>query len=179
MDLFDSDYVLLWQHLNEHEVKYILVGGIATNLQGYQRYTGDMDLFIEDTSENRKRLRKAYKAYINIDFESLETIQFVPGWVNFPLHNGSVLDIQTSMKGIEASFDECFKCANFCDVQGVKVPVLHINHLIANKKAVARPKDLLDVINLEKIKKLQDDEDINKPDPSLIKFNLTPLLFFI
>ena len=32
MDLFDSDYVLFWQHLNECEVRYILVGGGVTNL---------------------------------------------------------------------------------------------------------------------------------------------------
>lgn len=162
MDFYDSDYISLWHHLNEHGVKYILVGGVAINLQGYQRYTGDLDLFLEDTMENRKRLRKAYKAYSNLDFKSFETIQFVPGWVNFPLNTGSRLDIQTFMKGIEASFEECYQLALLCDVNGVKVPVLHINQLIANKKAVNCPKDQLDVINLDKIRKLREEED-NKP----------------
>jgi hypothetical protein len=32
------------------------------------------------------------------------------------------------------------------------VPFLHLNNLLANKKAVGRPKDQLDVIELEKIK---------------------------
>ena len=37
-----------------------MIGGFATNLHGYQRFTGDMDVWIEDTSENRKNLRKAF-----------------------------------------------------------------------------------------------------------------------
>jgi hypothetical protein len=39
------------------------------------------------------------------------------------------------------------------------VPFLHINHLIANKVAVNRPKDQLDVMYLEKIKKMLEDTD--------------------
>lgn len=83
MDIYDEAFVDLWRRFNEHNVRYILVGGIATNLHGYQRYTGDVDIYIDDTLENRKRLRQAYKSYINLDLQSLETIQFIPGWVNF------------------------------------------------------------------------------------------------
>lgn len=58
------------------------------------------------------------------------------------------------MKGLEnKSFDDCYKQARIADLDGVKVPFLHINDLLANKKAVVRPKDQLDVIELEKIKK--------------------------
>jgi len=88
MDIYDEAFLDLWRRFNEYKVRYILVGGMATNLHGYQRYTGDVDIFIDDTPDNRKRLRQAYKAYINLDLESLETIRFIPGWVNFPLTNG-------------------------------------------------------------------------------------------
>jgi hypothetical protein len=44
--------------------------------------------------------------------------------------------------------------ASIADIDGVKVPFLHINQLIANKKAVNRPKDQLDVIELERIQKI-------------------------
>lgn len=63
--------------MNEYNVRYILVGGIATNLQGFQRYTGDVDIYLEETLENR--LRQAYKAYSGLDFASFETVQFIPG----------------------------------------------------------------------------------------------------
>ncbi len=156
MDLFDSGFLNFWESLNANSVRYILVGGFATNFHGYQRYTGDVDLYIEDTQENRARLRKAYADYGMGDFEIFETIQFVPGWVDFPLLNGVRLDIMTSLKGVTASFQECLKMAPVLHIAGIPIPVLHINHLIANKKLVNRPKDQLDVIELEKIKKLKE-----------------------
>ena len=156
MDLFDSAFLNLWKALNEHEVRYILVGGFATNFHGYQRFTGDVDLYIEDTPENRQNLRKAYAAYGIGDFEIFETTPFLPGWIDFPLLNGVRLDIMTTLKGVEATFDECLRTAPILKIEDVKVPILHINHLIANKKIVNRPKDQLDVIELEKIKNLRD-----------------------
>ena len=60
----------------------------------------------------------------------------------------------TTMKGLEdKSFDECYQQARVADLDGVRVPFLHINDLLVNKKAVGRPKDEPDVIELEKIKK--------------------------
>ena len=56
------------------------------------------------------------------------------------------------------SFDEFYQQARIADLDGVRVPFLHINDLLANKKAVARPKDQLDVIELEKIKKYLDEQ---------------------
>jgi len=159
MNLFDEAILELWKSLNNGGVRYILVGGFATNLHGFQRFTGDVDLFIEDTLSNRKKLRAAYSNYSGIDFEGFETIQFVPGWIDFPLNNNIRLDILTSLKGVTASFDECFQMANTLDIEDVKVPVLHINHLIANKKAVNRPKDQLDVLELEKIKALTNEQN--------------------
>ena len=47
--------------------------------------------------------------------------------------------------------------ASVADLEGTKVPFLHINHLIANKKIVDRPKDQVDVIELEKIRKIREE----------------------
>ena len=144
MDLFEAAFIDLWKALNEKKVRYILVGGFATNFHGFQRYTGDVDIFIEDTQENRKKFRAAYAAYGMGDFEIFETTPFVPGLVDFPLMNGVRLDIMASLKGVEESFDECLKLAPRLMIEGIEVPVLHINHLIANKKKVNRSKDQLD-----------------------------------
>lgn len=48
--------------------------------------------------------------------------------------------------------------ASIAEIDDIKVPFLHINHLIANKKAVNRPKDQMDVIYLDKIKKCLDEK---------------------
>ncbi len=64
------------------------------------------------------------------------------------------------MKGLEQlTFDEYLKNAIIGEIENIQVPFLHINHLIANKKAVNRPKDQLDVIYLEKIKALLDEKN--------------------
>jgi hypothetical protein len=89
----------------------------------------------------------------------METIQFIPDWTSFSLNNGIRLDIMVDMKGLETyNFDECLKVAYKADIEGVIVPFLHINHLIQNKKAVNRPKDQVDVIYLEKIKKILEED---------------------
>ena len=49
-----------------------MIGGFATNLHGYQRFTDDMDIWIEDTKGNRKKLRKAFAEYGLGDIELLE-----------------------------------------------------------------------------------------------------------
>lgn len=44
------------------------------------------------------------------------------------------------------------------EIDKVKVPFLNINQLIDNKKAINRPKDQIDVIELEKIKKIREED---------------------
>ena len=93
------------------------------------------------------------------DYPMIEHMQFIPEWTDFQLNNGLRLDIIIEMKGLEGhSFDECFDMASIADIDNVIVPFLHINQLIANKKATNRPKDLNDVITLENILKLRNEE---------------------
>jgi hypothetical protein len=83
MDIFDEEILKFWKCLQNSEVRYIMVGGYATNFNGYQRYTGDMDIWIEDTVDNRKKLRNAFRDCDMGDYFMLETMQIVPGWTNF------------------------------------------------------------------------------------------------
>ncbi|TKC03014.1 hypothetical protein [Pedobacter cryotolerans] len=59
MDIFDEEILNFWKALEEFNVKYILVGGYAINLHGYQRFTGDLDIWLKDDLEKRKALRSA------------------------------------------------------------------------------------------------------------------------
>lgn len=60
MDIFDEELLDFFRALQEHHVKYIMVGGYAVNFHGYPRYTGDIDLWLNDTIENRQQLRKVF-----------------------------------------------------------------------------------------------------------------------
>lgn len=156
MDIFDEDLLNFWQCLNKHAVRYIMVGGVAVNLNGYNRATDDIDVWIDDTIENREQYRKAFKAYSGNDLPMMDRMQIIPGWTNFTLNSGFKLDLQINMKGLEEySFDDCLKQARIADINGIAIPFLHINHLLENKRAVNRPKDQTDIIYLEKILELQ------------------------
>lgn len=158
MDVLDDGLLQFWRVLNENSVQYIMIGGFATRFHGFSRATEDIDLWLADTLENRQRLRKAFKELDYGDFEEFETMQFVPGFSSITIAGGIELDIMTSMKGLEQySFEDCLDRASVADLEGIKVPFLHINHLIENKKKLNRPKDQVDVIELEKIRKLRED----------------------
>jgi len=157
VDAFDEEILNFWRALQELKVQYIMVGGYATNLHGYQRFTGDLDIWLKDDLENRRALRKAFLRCSMGDYPMIDYMQFVPGWTEFHLNNGLRLDILIDMKGLEGyTFDECLEMASVAEIEDVSVPFLHINQLIENKKVVNRPKDQIDVLALEQIKKLRD-----------------------
>ena len=157
MDVLDDGLLQFWRLLNENSVRYIMIGGFAIRFHGFNRATEDVDLWLDDTLENRKRLRKAFRELDYGDFEEFETLQFVPGFSSITIAGGIDLDIMTSVKGLDQySFEECLDMASLADLEGIRVPFLHINHLIENKKKLNRPKDQIDVIELEKIKKVRE-----------------------
>jgi hypothetical protein len=155
MDVFDEELLRFWKLANQTHLKYIMIGGVATNLHGYQRTTEDIDIWIEDSEENRDNLRKVFREYGLGDFEAIKTLQFVPGWTYFHLDNGIRLDVMTDVKGLEHhSFDYYLRAASIATIYGTEVPFLHINHLIDSKEAADRPKDKIDVAELNKIKSI-------------------------
>jgi len=59
------------------------------------------------------------------------------------------------LKGL--SFNKCLEMASIADIDEVKIPFLHLNHLIENKRVINRPKDQIDLIELEKIKRIREE----------------------
>ena len=154
MDILDDEILNLWRLLEKHKTKYIMVGGFATTLHGFSRATADLDLWIKDTPQNRVSLRLVLKELEIGDFESIETTQFVTGFTSILLNSGFELDLMTSLKGFDQlRFDECYAIAPEAIVEDVRVKFMHINQLIEAKKAAGRQKDLMDVEELERIKK--------------------------
>ena len=82
----NSQIIEIWKYLFLNKVNYLTIGGFAVNIYGYGRNTGDIDIFIEDSIENRENLRVALKKAGIGDFENISTIQFVPGWTDITLN---------------------------------------------------------------------------------------------
>ncbi|MBN8566835.1 MAG: hypothetical protein J0M25_08905 [Flavobacteriales bacterium] len=143
---------VIWKYFKEHNVRYITIGGFAVNIYGYSRNTGDLDILIDDTLDNRRNLRKAFRDIGIGDFETIETMDFIPGWTDFSLNFGLRLDIMTTVKGLEdKSFHELFDEATIVLLGGVEVRFIDYDSLIIAKKASNRPKDQLDIEELNKL----------------------------
>jgi predicted nucleotidyltransferase len=147
-----EEIINIWKVFEENNVKYITIGGFAVNIYGYSRNTGDLDILIEDSLENRKNLRKAFIEIGIGDFESIETMQFIPGWTDFTLFFGLRLDVMTSIKGLEnVLFEELLEKATKVIIGNVAVNFIDYDNLIIAKKATNRLKDQLDLDELNKI----------------------------
>jgi predicted nucleotidyltransferase len=150
----NSQIIEIWKYFSLNKVKYLTIGGFAVNIYGYGRNTGDIDIFIEDSTENRENLREALKQLGIGDFENIKTMQFIPGWTDITLNFNLRLDIMTSVKGLENyNFQELLEKAYVTEINGVPVYFLDYDNLIIAKKASNRPKDQLDIEELEKINK--------------------------
>lgn len=58
------DFKDFLQLLNDHNVKYLLVGGYAVALHGYVRYTSHMDIWIMTDPENAARVIQVLKGLV-------------------------------------------------------------------------------------------------------------------
>lgn len=154
MDTLEDEIIKLWRLLHENDVNYILVGDFATYLHGVGRIEIKVEVWLKDTLENRKKLRKAIKELDLGDIKEIESMQMIPCWSSILLNSGIELDIIISLKGFEQSdFDECLELSPTAMIDSIPVKFLSLNHLIKAKKEVFRDKDKIDLIELEKIKK--------------------------
>ncbi len=146
--IFD-DYLDFFELLNEHKAKYVLVGGLAVVINGFFRTTKDMDLYIEPTIENCKKVVDVINAfgfkYLKISPEDLIDSNGFVQLGNTPIR----IDLFSELPGL--TFQDVYDNSFIYDQEKIPFRVIHINHLIANKKAVGRSQDITDVRNLEKI----------------------------
>ena len=153
MDILDEELLAFWKSLFKANVRFIMVGGFATNLHGFARTTADVDLWIDSSLENRKKLRTALETLDLGDMSLIETMEFIPGWSSIRLKSGFELDIMTYMKGFsQDKFEECYQLSPEAIIEGIPVKFLHLNFLIEAKEAAGRPKDLIDLMELRIIR---------------------------
>jgi hypothetical protein len=150
-----SDFPDLLKRLNDCEVEYVLVGGMAANLHGSPITTMDCDIVVSLDSENLAKLAQALSP-LSPKFRHKtppqyfdETIAARGGWRNIYLDTSAgVLDCLGDIKGL-GDFAECRSRSMEVDLGGFSIRILTREALIAAKKAMGRPKDLLTVAQLE------------------------------
>ena len=63
VDLFNKDFQEFIETLNKAKVKYILVGGYSVVIRGYPRTPGDLDVWVECSEINYKKLLIAFSTF--------------------------------------------------------------------------------------------------------------------
>ena len=154
MDISRDDVKDLFRSLNNHQVKYMLVGGMAIAMHGYIRATQDLDLWIRVDADNKTRLIAALSENGVAGADYLKDVPSLFGWSSVAVgKRGFALDVGHAMKAFGAvDFDGCFDRAVDATFDDVPFKVIHLNDLITEKLATGRPKDLGDVEELTKIK---------------------------
>jgi len=127
-------------------VKYVVIGGIASVLHGVPRATFDLDILIEATPENVKRLLAALAA-ANFGTVSLTDVETLLA-NEITIFNDRVrVDVQTRTPGV--TFDDAWTRRETMSYDSQPFYVLSKSDLIATKKAAGRAVDLEDVRILE------------------------------
>jgi hypothetical protein len=146
-DLFSVDFQEFIGFLNECSVEYIVVGGFAVNVHGYQRSTGDVDIWVNQTTDNYAKLTAAFRLFGMPVFDmSLENFMSKSFDVFSYGRPPQAIDIITQLKGL--AFEAVVDAAIYYHEAGLRIRVLHKNHLLIAKKASGRSKDLNDIEGL-------------------------------
>jgi predicted nucleotidyltransferase len=151
MNILYKEHKLILQKILDKKVSFILVGGYAVNYYGYNRVTGDMDVWLQPDNNNKNLLITALQ---ELDFDE-EGLKVIEGWdfTNPQLfHIGQkpdLTDFMTHIAGV--NFETAKANAIEANIDGLNLKIIHLNNLIENKKATGRLKDLADVEYLQKI----------------------------
>lgn len=141
--------------LHEHEVRFVVIGGVAVGAHGFVRGTEDLDLVPDPDPENLKRLTVALD-----DLEStLPTVggrQFDPASDARVIRRGGnvtattkfgALDVVQRAQGVP-SYSQLVDDAVKSELLGIPVQVCSLARLREMKQAQSRTQDLLDLENL-------------------------------
>lgn len=147
-NIFNEDFRDFIHAMNKTHVRYILIGGFSVILHGYSRTTGDMDIWVDRTLENYKKIKTTFSIFGMPVFDMTEENFLThPTWDVFTFGlPPSAIDIMVKVKGI--SFNECYEKSVIFNEDDLEIRTINLSHLIAAKQASARPKDLDDLQNL-------------------------------
>jgi len=131
----------------KHDVRYLVIGGVAAVLYGVPRATFDLDILIEATRENAQRLLDALLE-AKFGTAALTTADEVVAHEITVFKDRVRIDVQTRTPGIP-SFDDAWRARETMEHGGQAFHVVSRDHLIASRRAAGRPVDLEDARLLE------------------------------
>lgn len=150
--------------LNEAQVRYVVVGGLATVLHGHARLTVDLDLVVDLASAEAERAIAALTAIgfvprLPVDAREFANAETRARWQReeymqvFPL-----IDPRDPLRQVDLfveapiEFESLWTRAEMVPLGATTARIACIDDLIAMKRLAGRAKDLADVEALEAIR---------------------------
>lgn len=156
-------YLDLFRCLQEHQVRYLLVGGLAMNLHGVPRMTMDVDIVLALDDANLDAFigcarRLGLTPQAPVPLETLKDPEQRLAWIeqkrmiafalNAPDRSGATVDILIKHP---LQMESALAAAVVRDVDGVRVPLCGIEDMIKLKSGTGRQQDEADVEHLRRI----------------------------
>lgn len=158
-----SMYSLL-SALSEANVDYVLVGGLAVSLHGYQRVTMDVDVVLALNDSNLSRFIDCARAanlkpVLPVPLDSLRNAALIDQWhrekglLAFALRGPEVMAtvIDVLVRPV-VPFETLKRNAIAKRAGTLSIPVASLDDLVTLKTGTGRSKDALDIEELLKIK---------------------------
>jgi len=136
----------VFKSFQQHEVRYVVIGGIAAVLYGVPRATFDLDILVEATPENAHCLLDALLG-AGMGTASLTNVDDILSNEITIFKDRVRIDVQTSTPGLR--FEDAWKRRKTMVYQGQSFYVASRDDLISSKRAAGRDVDLEDVRLLE------------------------------
>ena len=146
--IFNANFRDFLRALNEADVRYMLLGGYAVILYGYDRSTGDMDIWVDRTGDNYAALVEAFRRFGMPTFDMTRE-RFLDPEVADVFSFGvppSSIDLLTRPKGV--TFEDCFARAAWTEHEGLRLRLIAREDLLTAKRAAGRARDRDDVEKL-------------------------------
>ncbi len=140
----------LLRSFNEYKVEYLIVGGYAVMKYSEPRFTKDLDLWVNPSSENSARVCRALAAFgAPLAHDGVTPETFTNANTVYQIGVAPVrVDILTGITGVV--FSDAWRKRVASSFFGVPVDLISLEDLIANKRAAGRTGDLEHLERLQK-----------------------------
>ncbi len=140
----------LLEGLSKNNINYILVDGLAVDICGFSRVTMDVDIIVEKSEENIKKLLTCLESFGKGSARELNPEDFTLEEGCIRIVEEFLLDVFTLIKG--NTYQDLLPYSDiFITEKGIKIRYLNAEGLIKLKENSLRPKDKLDVQELKKL----------------------------
>lgn len=137
--------------LNDEGARYVLFGATAMQLWGTTRATRDIDILIEPTVENARRVLAALSR-LGVGLAKEWLAEEVAGNPVTVIGDAPRVDVFTVAWSVH--YSAAAAEAETFEIEGVRIPTASLDHLIASKRT-GRLQDAADIEVLEEIRRLR------------------------